>query len=315
VRDVAGALADLQAAVELGVTRGYPGEAAVAYNNYGGLRWVAEGAAAGLETYTEGIAFSIRRGMDGPRLWSLAESTLCHYDLGNWDEVLAIADEVDAEAEARSWSQIAGFADPMRAQVMFMRGDLAGAKAVSAANLPAARETGDPQLLIPALELEALVAVAEGRTDEARDALLEVERIGAETTPLIHSHAAGLIRIACGAGDVALAQRLVGGNLAIPGRTENITVSGRAVIAEAEGRLEEAVAGYGDAAARWLRYGSVPEQGLALIGQGRCLIALGRAAEAAELLQTARDLFAGLGASRPLAEVDDLLAQSTAQAG
>jgi tetratricopeptide (TPR) repeat protein len=314
-RDVAGALEDLRASVELGVARGYPGETAVGYNNYAGLRWVAEGPAAGLESWTEGMAFSSRRGMDGTRLWSLGESALALFDLGRWDEVLTVADEVDAEAEARSWSQITGFASPVRGRVLLLRGDQAGARAVSADTLAAARQAGDPQLTIPALELAALAAVAEGRTADAREALLEVERITAETTPLIVSGAADLIRIACATGEIALAQRLLDANLALPGRTENIVVTGRAAIAEAEGRLEDAAAGYRDAAERWQAYGVVPEHGFALIGQGRCQVALGRAAEAREPLLAARELFTRLGASLPLAEVDDLLAQTTARAG
>jgi tetratricopeptide (TPR) repeat protein len=313
--DVAGALEDLSASVELGVARGYPGETAVGYNNYAGARWVAEGAAAGLETWTEGMAFSTRRGMDGTRLWSLGESAVALYDLGRWDEVIAVADEVDREAKTRSWSQITGFADPMHARILFYRGDLAGAAAISTDNLQAARAAGDPQLVIPALELVGLVAVAEGRVDEARMALLDVERITAETGPLVVSVAPELIRIACATRDLDLARRLLDASVARPGRTGIIFVMGRATIAEAEGRSEEALADFTDAGDRWAEYGSVPERGFALIGQGRCLIKLGRAAEADEPLRTARDLFAGLGAVRPLAEIDDLLAQTTARAG
>ncbi len=314
-RDVSGALDDLRTAVELGVARGYPGETAVGYNNYAGLRWMAEGAAAGLETWTEGMAFSVRRGMEGTRLWSLGESTVALYDLGRWDEAITTAHEVDAEAAARSWSQITGFSDPIRGRVLLMRGDLEGAKAVSAANLPEARAAGDPQHVIGALELVALLAVAEGRTDDAGAALLEVDQITAASGPGILSGSPELIRTACQAGDPDLARRLLDANLDNPGRSANIVVCGRAMIAETEGRFEEALAGYRDAADRWVAYGSIPEQGLALIGQGRCLIALGRGAEATEPLLAARELFTPLGAARALTEVDDLLAQTTARAG
>ncbi|MGH2489505.1 MAG: hypothetical protein ACRDFR_07810, partial [Candidatus Limnocylindria bacterium] len=273
-----------------------------------------DGPAAGLETYREGMAFSSRRGMDGPRIWSSAESTYCLYDLGLWDELLALADEVQAESQARNWTQPASFTEPQRAKVLYLRGDLAAAVGVSAAILPAAQEVGDPQLLIPALEVQALLNIAGGRPAQAIEAIVEIERITAETTPLIFSFAAELIRIACRAGDSALAHRLADGNPAMPGRSDSIVVAGRAVIAETEGRLDEAASGHRDAADRWAAYGSVPEQGLALVGQGRCLIALGRAGEARDSLQNARELFAGLGAVVPVAEVDDLLAQATARA-
>jgi hypothetical protein len=161
----------------------------------------------------------------------------------------------------------------------------------------------------------ALLAAAEGRNDDARDALLEVERITAATGAGPVSGAPELIRTASLAGDADLARRLLEANLDNAGRSANIVVSGRAVIAEAEGRFEEALAAYRDAADRWLAYGSVPERGFALVGQGRCLVALGRTGEANQPLREARAMFAGLGAARLSAEVDDLLAHTSARAG
>jgi hypothetical protein len=48
---------------------------------------------------------------------------------------------------------------------------------------------------------------------------------------------------------------------------------------------------------------------------GRCLVALGRAAEATEPLRRARELFMPPGATVLVAEVDEMLAQTTARAG
>jgi hypothetical protein len=114
---------------------------------------------------------------------------------------------------------------------------------------------------------------------------------------------------------VDLARRLVRRNPAVPGRPENIVTTGRALIAEAEGHPDEALAAFREADGRWAAYGSIPEQARALVGQGRCLIALGHPAEATEPLLSARELFSPLGASRPIAEIDDLLAQTAARAG
>ena len=314
-RDASGARADLEAAVEMGQQIGDSGETAIAYNNYGGLRWASEGPRAGLETWAEGMAFAARRGIEGPRVWMLSESTFALYDVGRWDELLAAADEVEAEATARTWSQVTGFSLPERAMVAFFRGHSAEAEAACAAGLAVAREAGDPQLLIPALETQAVLDVAAGRAEKAMDALLEIERITGETTPLIGSFAPELVRVASRAGDLELARRLVDTNPAMPGRSECIVVAGRAVIAEADGRTSEAVDGYIDAAERWAAYGSIIEQGHALVGAGRCLLQLDRFGEAVEKLQAARELFAGPGASVLIAEIDDLLAQTTARAG
>jgi hypothetical protein len=50
----------------------------------------------------------------------------------------------------------------------------------------------------------------------------------------------------------------------------------------------------------------------ALLGQGRCLVAIGRPAEASVPLQQARDVFTELGAKPAVAETDALLERATA---
>jgi class 3 adenylate cyclase/tetratricopeptide (TPR) repeat protein len=314
-RDPEGAQADLRESIEIGHRIGEGAETAIGYNNYAGLRLTYEGPVAGLETYGEGMAFSARRGMEGPRLWSMAESTWCLFDLGRWDEVLTRAAEVKAAARARSWTQIASLALPAEVHVLALRGSAAEAATLVAAGLPAAWEVGDPQLTIPLLQAEALVQARLGNQRRVTDALLEIERITAETTALIVSFAADIVRLAVGTGDLDLAQRLLAANPGMPGRSEHIVATGRALIAEAEGRFDDALEGFRDAAERWAGYGHVIEHGQALIGVGRCLIALGRRSEAVEPLREARQLFAGPGATVLVAEVDDLLAETTARAG
>ena len=51
-------------------------------------------------------------------------------------------------------------------------------------------------------------------------------------------------------------------------------------------RPRVAAEGYAEAAGRWERFGVVPEQAFALLGQGRCLTALGQATEATHALST-----------------------------
>jgi hypothetical protein len=85
-------------------------------------------------------------------------------------------------------------------------------------------------------------------------------------------------------------------------------VTARAIQAEAEGRYEDALVRYRDAALRWDVMGFSLEQGLTRLGQARCLIALGRTADADRPLLEARLRFERLGASDPLAEVEALQA-------
>jgi hypothetical protein len=83
-------------------------------------------------------------------------------------------------------------------------------------------------------------------------------------------------------------------------------------LAEARGAHQPAADAYVGAAERWERFGVVPEQGLALLGQGRCLLALGRPADATHALRTAREIFHMLKAAPALAETDALLQQASA---
>jgi hypothetical protein len=63
------------------------------------------------------------------------------------------------------------------------------------------------------------------------------------------------------------------------------------------------------AAAGWQVFGMPHEEAQALLSQGRCLQALGRAPEASGPLAAAREIFARLGAKPALAETDALLRQ------
>ena len=87
----------------------------------------------------------------------------------------------------------------------------------------------------------------------------------------------------------------------------------RAEQAEAAGDHAEAVALYAEAAERWRTFGNVPERAYALLGQGRCLAALGQP-EAQKPLREARELFASMGYRPALAETDALLERTTAAA-
>ena len=73
---------------------------------------------------------------------------------------------------------------------------------------------------------------------------------------------------------------------------EHVTVHARAAIAEVRGDFAAAASGYEHAAARWKDFGVVTERAFALLGLGRCLIAIGDAPAATTALAEARDTFA-----------------------
>jgi len=83
------------------------------------------------------------------------------------------------------------------------------------------------------------------------------------------------------------------------------------IAAEAAGRYDEALALFQDAEEGWREFGDPYERAHSLLGQGRCLIGLERANEAAQPLNEAHDLFDRLGAAPALAETDSLLQEAT----
>ncbi len=84
------------------------------------------------------------------------------------------------------------------------------------------------------------------------------------------------------------------------------------MLAEADGTPEEAVDGYVEAAAAWERGGFAFEHANALLATGRCLLLLGKAAEASSELTRARAGFAELRAEPLVRDCDLLLGQATA---
>jgi hypothetical protein len=96
-------------------------------------------------------------------------------------------------------------------------------------------------------------------------------------------------------------------------RDRNCVLSARAVLAELEGDPAAGLQLHLEAAEAWAAFPHVFEHGHAQLGAGRCLVTLGREAEARERLLRARELFSSLGAAPGLVETDELLARATAK--
>jgi hypothetical protein len=90
----------------------------------------------------------------------------------------------------------------------------------------------------------------------------------------------------------------------------------RSIAAFASPRLRSwaAAAAFAAAAARWQAFGAPFEQAQALLGQGRCVLAAGDAADAAATLTATREILARLKATPALEEVDALLVRASAAA-
>jgi hypothetical protein len=120
-----------------------------------------------------------------------------------------------------------------------------------------------------------------------------------------------IIRTALSAGDPQLAQRLLSGFEARYPLEEHARCTARAQLAEHSGEHAQAAAHYAEAAGRWKMFGNVPERAYALLGHGRCLVALGQPG-AEHPFHEARTLFASMGYKPALEETEVLIKRATA---
>jgi hypothetical protein len=120
-----------------------------------------------------------------------------------------------------------------------------------------------------------------------------------------------MVRTALAVGDGELAKRLADGLDARYPLDEHARSAARAELAEYDGELSKAARLYAEAAQGWRQFGNLPECAHALLGQGRCLVAL--ETDANEPLEQARTLFATLRYEPARADTEALLNREQGQ--
>jgi tetratricopeptide (TPR) repeat protein len=196
-------------------------------------------------------------GSKGEALWAL-------FDLGRWDELLRISDELLAweRLHGRGYYGVMGLSH--KALVLVRRGAVDEARSLSDEPLPRARRIEDPQILAPALITTALIEQARGR---ATKAVALVEELAATTRdPFKANQVTDAVRICVAAGDRDLARRLLEETPRAMARHRHARVTADAAISEAGGDLENAAQHYAEAVGRWDQYGFALEHALALLG-------------------------------------------------
>jgi tetratricopeptide (TPR) repeat protein len=159
----------------------------------------------------------------------------------------------------------------------------------------------------------AIASAASGDTERAARLLEEAER-----TPNIGSddeypkYLPAMARTAIELGEPEVAERLASHLAPRFPNAEYAQAAVQAALAESRGDMETASDAYADVASQWENFGAVPEQGFALLGQGRCLLELSRPGESTEVLQQAREIFRRCGMRPALEATDALMAKATA---
>jgi class 3 adenylate cyclase/tetratricopeptide (TPR) repeat protein len=307
-----GGIDDLREAMRASLDLGLGQETVRAHINLGNLVWLGEGPAKALEVQRAGIEFGERRGITGPVLWTKGESLWTLYDLGDWDELLRVADELISWDRVRGGSYFGVMALSYKAQVLLRRGRVEEAALLSEEYLARARKIQDPQILAPALVVSALIEHAQGNSSTT---IGLIEEFAAVARPSMWARANALheaVRLCAAVGAIDLAESLVEGMEPALARHRHGLLTARATLAEAQGSLEEAVELYAEAARGWAEYGFELERGQALLGVGRCLLGLERREDAGATLADSRDALRALGARPLVAEVDALVKAATA---
>jgi class 3 adenylate cyclase/tetratricopeptide (TPR) repeat protein len=306
-----GGLAEMERALDAFVNTSAGREISVLQNNLAVARYPLEGPARSLSAFEAAIAFCEQRGLrEAERLLATNRPGLLA-ELGRTDEALADAESLAAMLEASG--QIADLVEVRGVELAVQQ---ACGRKPERVRVDWLLETarGISHIDISTYgRVVAAVALAHEAPADARAVLAELDEIpGSERSPYFARYLASTIRAALTARDRPLATRLIQKLKPRYPLDEHARCAAHAALAEHAGDHEEAAALYAEAASRWQEFGNVPERAYALLGQGRCLRALGRPGAEEPLLE-ARDLFASMGYRPALAETDALL-QRTATA-
>jgi class 3 adenylate cyclase/tetratricopeptide (TPR) repeat protein len=288
-----GGIEVLRDALTRAVASGTGSVAVTAYNNLSYSVWFMESAHRGLEIKREGIEYARRRA--AMALWLRMEEMWILFDLGEWDTVLQIAEELlewhEDHAEA---GHIAASTSTFQAFVLALRGRSADVGDAPDAFVGAARQIGDPQEVVPALSAAAVIAQTRG---DASAAIAFVEDLDAATQAKPDSirlqYALPILRVCIELDHLELGERFFDLPAPAGARQETVFAAGQAAIAEARGDVDEAGKLLYVDAVRLLETYDMPfELAHALLGHWRCT-------GEDESLRRAQEIFRRLGAVVP----------------
>jgi hypothetical protein len=283
------------------------------HNNLAAAVWLYEGPRPALAACEQGIEFCKQRGIAELVLYISSTRLLFLVSCGCVEQSLAESELLIEQAKAARDPVVLIEARSVRLRQRVQRGEAEQLLADAEHLASSVREIREPQLSALGFVAAAQV-LARSRPEQAKTLLTELGDIPQIKHERYYiSLLPESVRCALDTGDTQIATRLID---VVEPRTplyEHSLHAARAQLAEANGDTIEAAKLYAQAALRWNEFENVPEHARALLGQGRCLLALGDAGAEVPLGE-ARDLFASMGYKPALTETKELLARAVAGA-
>jgi len=308
------AVRDHERVVETALARGLGDETATLMFNHAILVEATEGPDACRRACARTIDFASSKGLEDSAIPT--QSVLCEalWLGGEWHEALDVARGVTPTLEAAG--DVFDVAQVRLGSVFILlpQGDIPAARAEL--EWAEAKDIASTSFAPYMAAGWAALHFARGERREGQRRLSEwVDCRGSEFDAVEAVFAVMGLRMALTLPDMELAERIAEiGRGPLPFH-DLACGSTDALLTEARGEHEAAASAFADAAAGWHDFGVPYEEAQALLGQGRCLLALSRASEAAQPLHDARAVFERLGARPAAAEVDGLLEQLAASMG
>jgi tetratricopeptide (TPR) repeat protein len=142
------------------------------YNNLASMLWALGRLEEGVQTLRLAHAGNERFGSSAGLRWGDAEEVFVAWVFGRWEEAIQKSDAYVASEDPIPY-QKAGVR-MVRSDLLGGMGNVAGALEDSTLALETAREMKDPQVLVPALGVQAIALIQAGRSDEANVILDEL---------------------------------------------------------------------------------------------------------------------------------------------
>ncbi|MDQ3767734.1 MAG: AAA family ATPase [Actinomycetota bacterium] len=291
-------LDDLKEALQVGKKLGDPVAIASAQLTLGQWVWLTEGPRQALELYRGGVDFAEQRSITDVAHWGRGETLWLLFDLGLWDSLL---EEAQGILKWNEKDALRALILPYQALVWHYRGR--HSDALEGVERSLRMDFEELQILIPALAVTVLVHEALGNRSDAMAAVRRFAAITQDRSNWRTRFLPDIVRVLCRLDEHDLARELLlrRPTLSIR-RSQLAALTAEAVLVEADGALEDAVDAYRQCGLGWAEYGHELEQGQALFGEARCLIALNRPSAASAPLSAARAILQQLGARPLLAE-------------